>query len=92
MTATDLSPMRWLSTNDAHAERQASKSLINAACPAAGVETVSITLGARYKTLKTASMCLTWDKRHVMPHGVQNTSPSRDAAPSDCQERGLHGS
>jgi transposase len=69
-----------LTTADGHAEREAAKIMINAACEAAADDTINITLGADkgYDAKEFIDACL---EMRVTPHVAQNTSHRRSAVP-----------
>ena len=69
-----------VTTADGHAEREAAKVMINAACEAASDETINITLGADkgYDAREFIDACL---EMGVTPHVAQNTSGRRSAVP-----------
>ena len=69
-----------VTTADGHAEREAAKVMINAACEAASEETINITLGADkgYDAREFIDACL---EMGVTPHVAQNTSGRRSAVP-----------
>jgi hypothetical protein len=65
---------------DGHAEREAAKVMIDAACQATGDETISITLGADkgYDAKEFIDAC---QDMGVIPHVAQNTTGRRSAVP-----------
>jgi Transposase DDE domain len=69
-----------LTTADGHAEREAAKVMINAACEAADDDTISITLGADkgYDAQEFIAACL---DTGVIAHVARNTSGRRSAVP-----------
>jgi hypothetical protein len=69
-----------VTTADGHAEREAAKVMINAACEAAHDETISITLGADkgYDAQEFIRAC---QDMGVIPHVAQNNSGRRSAVP-----------
>jgi transposase len=69
-----------VTTADGHAECEAAKVMINAACEAASDETINITLGADkgYDAKEFIDACL---EMGVTPHVAQNTSGRRSAVP-----------
>ena len=69
-----------VTTADGHAEREAAKVMINAACEAASDETINITLGADkgYDAKEFIDACL---EMGVTPHVAQNTSGRQSAVP-----------
>jgi transposase len=69
-----------VTTADGHAEREAAKVMINAACEAASDETINITLGADkgYDAKEFIDACL---EMGVTPNVAQNTSGRRSAVP-----------
>ena len=69
-----------VTTADGHAEREAAKVMINAACEAASDGTINITLGADkgYDAKEFIDACL---EMGVTPHVAQNTSGRRSAVP-----------
>jgi len=71
-----------VTTADGHAEREAAKVMVQAACEAAGDETINITLGADkgYDASEFVDACLAMG---VTPHVAQNTSGRRSAVPEE---------
>ena len=69
-----------VTTADGHAEREAAKVMISAACEAADDDTISITLGADkgYDAKEFVDACL---EMGVTPHVAQNKSGRRSAVP-----------
>jgi transposase len=69
-----------VTTADGHAEREAAKVMINAACEAAHDDTISITLGADkgYDAQEFIRAC---QDMGVIPHVAQNNSGRRSAVP-----------
>ena len=69
-----------VTTADGHAEREAAKVMIKAACEAADDDTISITIGADkgYDAQEFIAACL---DAGVIPHVAQNTSRRRSAVP-----------
>ena len=71
-----------VTTADGYAEREAAKVMLQAACEAAGDETINITLGADkgYDAKEFVEACL---EIGVTPHVAQNTSGRRSAVPDE---------